>query len=1294
MTATCDGATAEVTGVTGGTFAFVDVPSDGAVIDSSTGTVTGGDYGSTYNISYTSDDLCPTTTINSVVVETPPEINNPTSLEVCDDNVPDGLTAIDLTLKNNEITGGNPNYSVYYFISLDDAETATNPLPIPYTNISNPQTVYVRVVDIETACYTTTSLDLVVASAPAATIPSNLEYCDADADGFGVFTLTDADDEITAGLTGLAVTYHETPADAQNNVNALPSPYYNIVAYSQTIYVRVESATISTSCATYLELLLVVNDVPQIATDPDPLQVCDDDDDGFALFDLSLSNESVLNGLNPSDFNITYYESAENAEDGTNPILTPFAYTNITEDTQEIWVRVENIATGCYNTVSLTLVVNELPVLIQPLPLELCDDNNTGDEVEEFTLEDSIAQVLDGQTGISITFYETQQDADDATNPIESPYTNTSNAQTIYLRGENDITGCYSTITLDLRVNPIPSPAVPDPIEVCDEDNDGFTFFDIETYETDIINGELDITISYYETLTNAQNAVEPLVSPYFNIVPDSQIIFVRAENDLTGCFNIVEQELVTLPSPVLPVIIEDIILCDQDGDGVTVFDLTQRDDDILGDQTTVDFELTYHETLEDAETGDNPIINTSSYVNLSNPQTIYVRLEDLNNGCVSTGEFDLIVSLPPVIIQPTPLELCDDEVADEITVFDLTIKDDEITGGNADWTVTYYETEEDAQSGTNAIETPEAYTNTAVAGNTANPQTLFVSVANAEGCLSYTTLTIRVLPNPTPSTDAPNIEACDYDNPGDQIEIFDITLNEAYIINGEPGVSVAYYETPEDAEAATNPIIDTTAYTNITLGQQTIYVRVTNDTTGCFTIVTFDIVVNPLPDISDVTDYIACEINTDGFYEFDLEAVTAEVLGEQDPANFTVTYHETQQDADNGENALVSPYTNLTNPQQLFVNITNNLTTCSIAGASFSIEVQEGAAANGDGVPIEYTICDNTGDNDGIGQFNLSTLDEQVLDGQDPTNFTVTYYATLEDADAGVNALPNVYENTNSPETIYIRVDNDTTPESLCYDTTQATLLVNLLPEFTLPESYMACINLNGTELVGPTVMEIDLPNNEYTFEWFNPSGDLEATTATHIPLMDGTYTAVATNIITGCQASVTTVVNSSSPAEVEAIVTTEFFADEHIIEVTAEGTGIYEYQLDDGPWQTSNTFIGVSPGFHIVTVRDLNGCGIGTDQALVIDYPRFFTPNGDGYNDTWHIEGIESRPLADIYIFDRYGKLLKQLSPLSNGWDGTYNGKPMPATDYWFTITLDMLYGEDETLIKTFRGHFSLKR
>ena len=141
-------------------------------------------------------------------------------------------------------------------------------------------------------------------------------------------------------------------------------------------------------------------------------------------------------------------------------------------------------------------------------------------------------------------------------------------------------------------------------------------------------------------------------------------------------------------------------------------------------------------------------------------------------------------------------------------------------------------------------------------------------------------------------------------------------------------------------------------------------------------------------------------------------------------------------------------------------------------------------------------------------------------------------------------------------------------------------------------------------------------------------------------------------------------------------------------------EGYGNYEYRLDNGPWQLDGTFTNVSAGFHEVSVRDLNGCGISTESVLVIDYPRFFTPNGDGYNDTWRIDGLEQRPQATIYIFDRYGKLLKQLNPLSQGWDGTFNGKPLPATDYWFSVTLDVIYGSEESNIKTFTGHFSLKR
>ncbi|MDB2599449.1 choice-of-anchor L domain-containing protein [Flavobacteriaceae bacterium] len=1235
----------------------------------------------------------------TLTVEPRPVFIAPEDLIVCDDDdTIDGLTTIDISVQTETIAAGVPENVVTYHISQEDADSGENPLEELYTTVTpDTQTIFARIEDDMTpitGCYSTTPMDLVVVGPPAATTPSNLEFCDADADGFGVFTLTDADAEITGTLSNLAISYHETLSDAENNLFPIIGDYNNIVQYQQTIYVRVEDTTISTDCFTYLELLIVVNDIPQIETEPSALEVCDNDTDGFGLFDLSLANEEILNGLDPLDFEVTYYETSENATLGENPIATPLAYTNVSPFTQDIYVRVENIATECYNTTALTLIVNELPVLIQPDPLELCDDNNTGDEVEEFTLEDSLAQVLNGQTGISITFHETQEDADNADAPIFSPYTNIVNAQTIYLRAENDITGCVSTITLDLRVNPLPSPVTVEPLEACDVDADGFTSFDLESVSEDIINGELDIFITYYETLTDAENALNPLASPYDNIVPNQQTLFVRAENSITGCFSVVDLELISLPSPQLPIVIDDIIICDDDLNGFFQFDLTQNTALILGDQVASEFNLSYHISQEDADTGDNPIVNPETYSNLSNPQTIYVRLESIENLCVSTGEFDLIVSLPPDAIQPLPLEICDDIVADETTVFDLTVKDEEITGGNP-WIVEYFETEEDAMANTNVIADPEAYTNTVVGTNALNPQTLFVRVTDpSTTCYSFVTLTIRVLPNPTPSIDPANIELCDYDASGDQLEIFDITVNEAYIINGEEGVSVTYHETQEDAELGENAIVDPAVYTNITLGQQIIYVRVTNDITACYTIVTFDLIVNPLPDISAAQDYIACEIDTDGFFDFDLDTVSASILGTQDPLNFTVTYHETQEDADNGDNVLVSPYTNLTNPQQLFVNITNNTTGCFIAVPSITIEVQEAAQANSDLDRIEYIICDNLADNDGFGTFNLSTQNEEVLDGQDPANFTVTYYDNQIDAELGTNPLANSYENTSNPQVIYARVDNDTTADAQCYATTDLTLIVNLLPEFFLEDVYLGCVNVNGSELLDPVVMDIGLDPALYSFEWFDPTGTLVSTSVTYTPLVGGTFTAIATNLATGCQNTVTTLVDPSSPPEVSAVVTTEFFADLHVIQASATGEGIYEFSLDDGPWQTSGTFEDVTPGFHSVIARDINGCGTGTTQVLVIDYPHFFTPNGDGYNDTWRVEGIETRPLAKIYIYDRFGKLLKQLSPLGPGWDGTFNGENLPATDYWFTIRLDVVFGEAESVIKEFTGHFSLKR
>ena len=138
----------------------------------------------------------------------------------------------------------------------------------------------------------------------------------------------------------------------------------------------------------------------------------------------------------------------------------------------------------------------------------------------------------------------------------------------------------------------------------------------------------------------------------------------------------------------------------------------------------------------------------------------------------------------------------------------------------------------------------------------------------------------------------------------------------------------------------------------------------------------------------------------------------------------------------------------------------------------------------------------------------------------------------------------------------------------------------------------------------------------------------------------------------------------------------------------VIITGNGNYQYSIDGENYKDSNVFYEVQLGELIVYVYDLNGCGIAKMKDSVLGVPKFFTPNGDGYNDYWNVKGFDEKfgKQTTISIFDRYGKLVKQISSSSDGWDGTFNGEKMPTSDYWFSISL-----QDGRIKK---GHFSLKR
>ncbi len=1234
--------------------------------------------------------------------------------ELCDDEVngstrTDQISTFDLTSRNTEITGGNTNLTVIWFETLAD-ETAGTPIadPAAYQNREippaplTPQTVIARVTNRQ-GCKTITTLTLVVLPNPTPATPTPLEVCDDNNDGRAEFDLTLADAQILNNNgPEVEILYYATlDAAQQGGANNIVGPYTNITPFSDTVFARLTNNI--TGCFTIVPLGLIVNPIPDAPT-PDlvDLTSCDLNGGGSAIFDLTENTDAVYGTQDENGFTISFHESLQAAQDDVDPILAPGAFPSTG---QTIWVRLENNGTGCPRISSFDLIIGTFPIIQDPATMMLCDDvesgsNDDGFSVFDLTLNDGF--ITNGDTALQVLYFETQ--ADQAAGNFIDPatqYTNTAPGNMTLFVTVTNSTGCDATTTLTLLVNPVPSPVAPDPLVVCDADNDGIAEFNLTDRDAQIINGEPGVTVTYHELLSDAEAGIFPLSDPYQTIFSGSQTVYARATYTVapntTGCYDIVELELTAVPTPVLPNTLPPIVLCDPDGDGFAQFDLTQQEPLIYGTQDPAGLVLTYHRSLADAQNDVNAIVNTTAFTNTGNPQDIFIRLEAAGTGCFKTGVFQIEATSGAPIFQPTPFTVCDDlgEPFDGITIFDLTAKDDEITGGVTGQGVSYFETQQNALDNIDRIDPDTAYE------NTQNLQTIFVRVQDANtSCISYTTLLLRVIPNPAPTAPDPII-LCDEVTPNDGFEVFDLTSAEAQILNGATW-TITYYESYDDAFDGVDAISDTdkVAYTNLS-SPQIIYVRAENAATGCFEIVELQLIVNPLPDASAIiSDYIICEIGTDDLALFDLTTKVPEILNGQDPSLFTVRFFESAAEAANNNNFILNTdrHQNNGNPQVIYVGILNNDTGCYVGGLQqFNIEVREGAVANPVAGP--YIICDNLGANDGFGSFDLTdpALAGQILGAQTDTPYVLTYYETLENAMAGTDPIIGDYENIINPQVVYARVTNTDTD---CFDITEVILKVEPLPIVELPETFRLCVDENGNLIPqdtgedSPPVIDTGLDPALYTFVWAVDGVVMAGETGPSIiAVVGGEYTVTVTDIRTGCETTgTTTVIVSSPPIDFSADVTSDAFADSHIITVTAEGEGENDYifQLDFGPFQDSNVFENVSPGTHTVTIKDRNGCGSVTIDVTTVDYPLFFTPNQDGYHDTWNVAGIgQLDPSANIYIFDRFGKLLKQLSPLGNGWDGTYNGEALPSSDYWFQIE----YKERDEA-KEIRGHFTLKR
>ena len=343
-------------------------------------------------------------------------------------------------------------------------------------------------------------------------------------------------------------------------------------------------------------------------------------------------------------------------------------------------------------------------------------------------------------------------------------------------------------------------------------------------------------------------------------------------------------------------------------------------------------------------------------------------------------------------------------------------------------------------------------------------------------------------------------------------------------------------------------------------------------------------------------------------------------------------------------------------------------------------------------GLPINE-ICSEESTNLTISSFPSitgTTLVWTVIDSQNVTGFT-----------NGTGTAPftinDVLTNTSDVQG-FVKYSVTSRLGNCDGGTTEFIVRVNPLPKPELIDGHI-CVNQTTGVTYQGYVLDAQLSDPNFTYDWYllntttNVYDALPSTNGpTYEAMQPGTYQVVVTNTVTNCEQSDTASVVSVYPATGLTAEVTDAFTEDATITVTVNplGTGNLIYSLDGGAWQESNIFTGVQGGTHEVMVEDTEGCTNLTIEVLVIDYPKYFTPNGDGIHDTWNIVGLD-QPDARIYIYDRYGKLLKQITPIatSQGWDGTYIGASMPSTDYWFTIE----YKEKDQQ-KLFKAHFALKR
>lgn len=809
------------------------------------------------------------------------------------------------------------------------------------------------------------------------------------------------------------------------------------------------------------------------------------------------------------------------------------------------------------------------------------------------------------------------------------------------------------------------------------------------TITSNITNSSLLSTVTYQwlKNGTPVLGATNPTYTvSALNQSVNSTSIYTLQVTEQNLCSTISNSVSITInTTPVVnttPILLEQCDFINPTLDGIATTNLSQVYNAVTNN--TAGLTLYYYQDLALTI----PILDYQNYTNTSSPftQNIYVKAvnENTTPNCPSlnTATIHLVINPTSLATYPNITPICPELNANygqiDFNAHRTLIKNTFFASSPV--VISFYLNATDASVGVNQL--------TNSSNIPVGIHTIYTRVETNNNCSAVGTFQIEVLTAPLQNT-IQQVLLCQSDS------FLLNTLDSQALAGQNPSVQASYFNSFNDARDNIG-MINKNILLPIVVGTRTVFVRLFDTNTQCLSIVSFSIRIFPDPTIFNPLPIKLCGNST---ATFNLNTRIPSITGNN--SNYLVYFYETNADL-LANNFIPDPANYTSGPRTIIVKVIDQANNLCDKTTTLDLILLSLPGATTNPTPIE--LCSSTG----YSSFNLTSREVEMAGSTPIADITFKYYEKFSEAYANnSNVITNTtgFPNTTiNHQIIYVRINSKTNFNSVNNDPCFTILELNLYARpypinHLLTDPYIICIDKDNVP-VNPAIINTTLSDADYDFVWYNGADAITGNeiagqvSNTFQTATAGQFSVKITN--TTNVALCSTVANFSTktsyvpfsingqPSELIA-----FGIENTITAAVTPPSSDYIYSLDNTGWQTSNVFTNIIQGEHTLTVRNKYNCGEISTQILVVDYPKFLTPNGDGYNDTWNIGGLNGLDAIQIHIFDRFGKLIKEIDPKGTGWNGTFNGSNLPSTDYWFKLK----YKKNQ-VEKEFNGHFALKR